>query len=707
MDPTLPHPVDTQVDALRTTAYTGALTTRTVFVQLSPLTHDPLFVARLLHHPAIPAATALYDFIPFDEPDHYLAQPSDRLDYHVRLRWLARYDRFFPISAHAADRLHAILGPRHATITGAPLDPAFETPGTVRRRHLLVIGGGDPRKNPGHAIRAHARAAPLQSARIPIVVIGAYDPEWIASQRATIAALGGDPALLEAPGHIAPAELVVLYTQALAVIAPSLAEGFSLPVIEAMATGAPVLASAIPAHAELLDPAQLFPPDNSHALIALYTHLADPAWTATALARQATVWPPFRAADVAARFWSGVAALLPPLAAPAALRGARPRVALLTPLPPDRSGVAHYSAALCPALGARTELTLFAPNSASIRAEGAAAIQPLSALPALSSRYDRVINVLGNSSFHARILDIALRHGGACIAHDGRMLDLFEAHYGPARTEAMAARELGRPLRPWELWHWMHAGHPPAAMLFGDIVAAAEPLIVHAAAVAEAITTRYGRPVLHLPFSLYRHWAAGTLDPTARQAARARLARHGARPGQRVIASFGFVHASKAPEDTVWALEWLRGWGIDARVHFVGGMVGDQTPLRTLVDDLGLAPHVWFAGDFVSEAVFRDHLAGADAAVQLRLPGAGSVSGGLSDCLGADLPALASTTLAHSIDAQALVRIVPDHPSPLLVAEGLAALLDGPAPPAGTRDAYLATHNFDHYTRLLCEAMGL
>ena len=44
-------------------------------------------------------------------------------------------------------------------------------------------------------------------------------------------------------GYVSDADLVALYSGALAVAMPSYSEGFGLPAIEAMACGAPVLAS--------------------------------------------------------------------------------------------------------------------------------------------------------------------------------------------------------------------------------------------------------------------------------------------------------------------------------------------------------------------------------------------------------------------------------------------------------------------------------
>ena len=105
------------------------------------------------------------------------------------------------------------------------------------------------------------------------------------------AALGGNPELVQAPGHVDEPALLSLYANALCVVAPSKAEGFSLPVVEAMAAGIPALASDIPAHRELLT-AGLFPADDFDALAVLLRQAADPAWRSMALARQAAIWPP-------------------------------------------------------------------------------------------------------------------------------------------------------------------------------------------------------------------------------------------------------------------------------------------------------------------------------------------------------------------------------------------------------------------------------
>ena len=181
--PTLLPEAQDRVEVVSTNAYAAGfagtqLSAPACFIMMSPMTHDPLFVARLLSNPTMLRAAVVYDFIPRRHPERYLPGPAERLSYATALRWLARCDVFLPISRSTAHDLHELLGilDRAITVTGVGLDPAFEGAARdLKPRHLLVVGGGDPRKNPEVVIRAHARSRVMQKgAGIPLVVAGNY-----------------------------------------------------------------------------------------------------------------------------------------------------------------------------------------------------------------------------------------------------------------------------------------------------------------------------------------------------------------------------------------------------------------------------------------------------------------------------------------------------------------------------------------------------
>ncbi|MGN6799893.1 MAG: glycosyltransferase, partial [Gaiellaceae bacterium] len=94
---------------------------------------------------------------------------------------------------------------------------------------VLFVGAIQERKNPAAALAA-ARAAGL-----PLVVVG---PKKDAALARRLAADGAD-----VRGFIAQEELARLYQAAEALVLPSHYEGFGIPVLEAMASGTPVVCS--------------------------------------------------------------------------------------------------------------------------------------------------------------------------------------------------------------------------------------------------------------------------------------------------------------------------------------------------------------------------------------------------------------------------------------------------------------------------------
>jgi glycosyltransferase involved in cell wall biosynthesis len=106
---------------------------------------------------------------------------------------------------------------------------------------VLAVGTLEPRKNLPRLVAAYA-SLPLELQQAhPLVVAGAHG--W--SVRPTIAALAslGNRCILL--GHVSDAALSELYGRCAVFCYPSLGEGFGLPVLEAMAAGAPVLTSRV------------------------------------------------------------------------------------------------------------------------------------------------------------------------------------------------------------------------------------------------------------------------------------------------------------------------------------------------------------------------------------------------------------------------------------------------------------------------------
>lgn len=148
-----------------------------------------------------------------------------------------------------------------AAVGLSPEQPYFATLSTI-----------EPRKNLNLVVKAFRSA----QARLPqgaiLLVIGGQGSNAIFGASAPLAGLGGDGILMS--GHVPDRWLAPLLSGSLGVLYPSLYEGFGLPVIEAMASGAPVVTTRLASLGEVggdvalyVDPSD--PDDMAKVLIRL------------------------------------------------------------------------------------------------------------------------------------------------------------------------------------------------------------------------------------------------------------------------------------------------------------------------------------------------------------------------------------------------------------------------------------------------------
>ncbi len=158
-------------------------------------------------------------------------------------------------------------------------------------RFLLYVGGFSPHKNLATLLRAHAELIREPGhANVRLVMVGDYTSDSFYSCFADLVRLQSELQLTEAVsfvGYVPDADLAELYPAAQALVLPSFDEGFGLPILEAMASGTPVVASNRGAMPEVLNGAgRLFEPTSVADLTAALAGVLDDERARSEMARR-------------------------------------------------------------------------------------------------------------------------------------------------------------------------------------------------------------------------------------------------------------------------------------------------------------------------------------------------------------------------------------------------------------------------------------
>ncbi|MCB1853508.1 MAG: glycosyltransferase family 4 protein [Halieaceae bacterium] len=237
------------------------------------------------------AVVTLHDLSVFHFPQFH---PRDRVNYlrDQIAHSIERADRLVTDSAFVRAELLRLFDLPAARVTAVPLgvDAAFRPRPVAQLQtalapyglhagaYLLSVGTIEPRKNLAGLLRAHGQLDPALRRRYPLVIAGAYGwnsaplLEDIERLRRT-----GELVYLD---YVPEQDLPALYAGAAAFCYFSFYEGFGLPVLEAMASGVPVICAEGSALDELCAgvAAQANPRDDMAMHRALQGALEDEPW---------------------------------------------------------------------------------------------------------------------------------------------------------------------------------------------------------------------------------------------------------------------------------------------------------------------------------------------------------------------------------------------------------------------------------------------
>jgi glycosyltransferase involved in cell wall biosynthesis len=677
----------------------------------------------------------LYDFIPLIFRDRYLdPQPVTRAAYFARLGLLRRADHLLAISKQTArdavehlgipaSRITVIdcgVSRRFSSLVGSreqaeqELRRSFPS---LRDGFVLYVGGDDPRKNMLGAIDGYALLSPEMRRSHQLVIACRLSNARRGELTAYAVEHGIDPYDVLFTGFVSDSQLAALYRSCALFLFPSLYEGAGLPILEAMSCGAPVAASGTSSIPEILGDldATFDPADPADLAQCLERVLDSPVQLESLRERSRKRAEIYTWERVAERTVEGYERALAAPSRPARARS-RKRVAVVTPWPPQWSGVATHSRRLVQELRAHADVDVIAPATEngnvydrSLEPEGVG-LYTASEFDWLGGLrdYDRVLYTLGGSPYHVHAFEALMRRPGAVLAHDVRLLGLYMAvqQQRHARDPAWLLKQLqemyGHRVSDWELRHvWapeVYVGK--GIFMTREIQKHAQQLIVHSvhqqdilrleapAAAPDAQVVPHGIPIPDAP---PRPDAYGHEGP--------------------VIVTLGIVSSvAKQTPLLLAGFARLAATMPDARLEVVGEIAGEEREgLSAMLVDLGIEGSVGLHGRAEKEE-YWEVLQSADLAVQLRSPFNAGASGAVSDCIAARVPVI-TTGIGWSTELpEDVVLSVPEESSAdALAAEMTVALRDQElrARIRAAQDRYASETSFARVAERYAEVLAL
>jgi glycosyltransferase involved in cell wall biosynthesis len=679
--------------------------------------------------PGLVRSATLYDLIPLRFADRYLTEPSRRAWYERQCELLRNCDCLLAISEATRRDAIDLLGvdPARVFAVHGGVEPHFrpqrpppdvvaslERRLGIRRRVVLYTGGDDYRKNLEGAVTGYATLPARLRADTQLVIACSISPSTRTALMAAARRNGLADDALVLTGFVAEADLAALYATCAAFVFPSLYEGLGLPVLEAMASGAPVIGADNSGVTEVIGRSDaLFDPRSAEAMAERLAAVLDDAGFARALRehgieqagqytwkRSASLaWEALREAHQRAR---------PREAARASARApktdSRSRLALFTPLPPCRTGIANYSAALLPHLEQHFAIDIFIDDyepDPAIRSRYS--ILPHRDFPSRRREYDAILYEVGNSEFHAYMLDAIERYPGVVMLHDAYLSGLY----------GWVDFQLGR--RGTYRDAVLYAHGPRARRRIAPVQKNPDPVrasMVELPASKAIIDAAIG-VISHTPFNLElareaypEGWRAPyriiphlrhlppMSDAGERSALRARL---GFGADDFLVCTFGHITWTKSG-DVVFDAFARSPLARDprARLVYVGELGRDAFGLELVraIEASPLRERIRITG-YASEQDYAAYLGVADVAVQLRTRTRGGTSGALLGALAHGVPVIANESGSFVDYPARVVRLISADAGATELAAALAELHG-----SGEVRAALATAAREHVARV-------
>ncbi len=649
---------------------------------------NPLEVFDLIiskYHKSFPSRVVwtLFDIIPYLFPNTYLQDPDVKNIYCSRLNTLVEADHIFAISESTRQDVIKHLGvyPEKITNVGAGVDSIFLKPLNfdqrmewssflqqefkISKKFVLYLGGGDIRKGISEVIKAFTNLSKLLSEEYQLVIAGKLLPVE-KRHYSEIGLKHGIRKSLVFTNFVSDDVLVALYSLCSLFVYPSKYEGFGLPLLEAMTCGSPVITTNVSSLPEVVGDAGICVEPGS-------VEQLSKEMNRVLMDKELRFWMSRRSIEQAKKFtWENVATkvlnVYRELGPKQSLSfnsnrscnssEVKPKIAIFSPVNPIKSGISDYTEELLPHLAEYFQIDLYIDSNYQISSDFILKQCHWYNYHSFEQRakdesYFAVLYQLGNSSYHAYMIDSILKYGGIITLHDYALgglinwlstqlpiespnrLDLFEElkyNYHKARAEDIFMKIKQGKIFPHEL---LNAGVSLNKKMFDRSVG----MVVH---------SRWAREMAKKDFPDYpdhclKYIPAGVPilpEPTEKEIKEIRQ-KLGIPEDTLVFAAFGIISIPKRVTSAIKAFATLAKKNSRVLLLFIGECQPGYIEPIQLIHKLNLGEKVRFA-DHVNFNTLYEYMKACNVVLNLRYPTQGEVSASLLRAMSLGKPAIVS-----------------------------------------------------------------
>lgn len=648
-----------------------------------------------------------YDLIPLIFPERYLSDRNIQSIYLHRLENIKNADFIFAISEATRQDTIKYLNKspdRVLNISGGIsnffcpiLKQEHQTWATVfankfgiHKKFILYTGGEDWRKNIEGLVQAFAILPTNLKDSYQLVIACKVSDPFIDKITSLSKKLGIDRSLV-LTNYITDEELRALYSTCALFVFPSFYEGFGLPLLEAIACGAPAIASNNSSLPEIIgDPNLLFDPHSSadiaNTIAKVLSNPDDLSRLSAAGLQQATK---FTWESVANKI-SNVFAECQPLSRCSISfnrvelgEDIQPNLAFFSPFKPVRSGIADYSYDLLPSLSTHFQIDAYYDEYCSPDLEKNANLLAGNDFDREleNKQYEAIIYQMGNSSYHSYMYSKLMQYSGISVLHDyylGGLIDYMEHHhpesgitlfnelvYNYGRDRAVELHQL---VKQGKLN--IHLELPELKIhLNRRIFTRSLGVILHSKWAFESAVESYSDDndcIVHIPQLVPKYIAKNRSPIDVRQ-------KFDIPHDSSIVSTFGFVSTTKRPLSILSAFKQYLSNYPRAVLIFVGGTDYMGLNIDREIAKLGLQNHVKITG-YIDMEDFYQYIEISDICLNLRFPFKGESSASLLRILSVGKPTVVTNIGSFADFPDDIVLKIPQPNQCDEVAEILKAL---------------------------------